>query len=179
MTTLINMKKSLLNTLILLLSLILFFPAPLLAALWRLGTYDSKFYSISALDEWNVKKSPDGYGTEIFFPPQGKKKFTDLYYRVTILRFHGTLDEYNQALQPAINKSVKKYPVTKSQLGNFPAYQFTFEDTTASPPQKSLRVYALDNGLIFDIIFTCNLVNFDWDSPLIEEIIKSFTVKKP
>lgn len=147
------------------------------AAILNFGIHESGYYSISAPVGWGVKSSAEGYGTEIFLPPRDDNNFADLSFRVNILKFPATLESYDQAVRNAIHENLTTAQLQYGKLGPYPAHSFIYERNENNHPSKILRIYTFVNGIVFDIIFSCESKNYEQYLPTINAIIKSFSVK--
>jgi hypothetical protein len=160
-------------------SQILILRSPLYAEVLRYGTYQSILYSIKSPGGWTVAPSADGFGIEIYQPPENAIEYADLNFRVSAIKFPDPIEIFDQAAWTELRQSKREPRFETGLLGDYPAHKMTYDVLNSDPPLKVLRIYAKVDDVIYDLSFSCKKVNFEDYLPVITLVIESFVPKRP
>lgn len=146
---------------------------------FQLGRHDSRFYTISVPPRWKVGTSRSGFGTEFFLPPETEQLLTDLGFTVSVMKFPSDFGDYTFAVSREIRQIQPAVTLELVRLASHPAHKFTYENAVDQKTWTHIRIVTVADGLAYDINFSFDAKNTEAYGPLIDQIIESFTIKRP
>lgn len=144
----------------------------------ELATYESDLYTIDYPLECSVVPKSKGFGKTYFVPAPDSEKLDGLTYRVLAINFSSNLRDYSQAIASEFKRKNINGTLEYSTLDNESATKFVYDTIEDNSPTKTIRIYTIKNGCVFDLQFSSSSDRPNDLSLFAERIIKTFRIKK-
>ncbi|MFH1413429.1 MAG: PsbP-related protein [Candidatus Omnitrophota bacterium] len=130
--------------------------------------YQSEYYSLKYPRAWEVRK---GIAHTEFNLSDGKSGLIVFAFKVSL-----TTQDYTEAL---VNKFGRQALISSeiSVLDHYPAPQLTYLRADEKETYKLLRIYTVEEGILYDLVFTFKEYEFRQYRGIINKIINSFRIK--
>ena len=142
----------------------------------KLFPYKSRFFSIDRPPEYTVASESEDYGLTQFFPSRANKHLKNMRVRILVIRFPGDLNDYSQAVGNEFKHMSVNGTFEYSTLDTEPATKFIYETKNEENAVKTVRVFTIKDGRIFDLQFSFPVHRFNDLLPLVERLIATFRI---